>query len=146
MHTKTTTYKDSTQDIISKYPNGTKITEHHGENHVFVNIKDKNNRTVAEKIFNYDNNNGRKIIYQHIKQGENIFTIVRIFSYDTNKNRKTDIVNFGYTGLPSTLTDGCHLEKEYYLLNEEEVEAKKTEYFEYFVKDKNGKKLKFIEE
>jgi hypothetical protein len=146
VHTVTTTYIDSTQDITSKYPNGTKITEHHGENHILVNIKDKNNRTVAEKIFNYDSNEGRKTIYHHIKQGGNIFTIVRIFSYDTNKNRRTDIVNFGYTGLTSTLTNGCELEKEYYLLNGEEVKAKKTEYFEYFVEDKNGNQLKFTEE
>ena len=143
VHTKTTTYYDNTQDIITKYPNGNETIEKHGANHVLVNIRDRFNKLIAEKIFNYDNNKGRKITYQHIKQGDNVLTIVRVFSYDTNKNRKTDIVNFGYTNDFSTLTKGCELEKEYYLLNGKEVKAKLTKNNNYNVKDMNGKTIVF---
>ena len=54
VHTKTTTYEDFSQNIVTEYPNGTKITECQGIDYVIVNIKDKNNRIVAEKIYNYD--------------------------------------------------------------------------------------------
>ena len=52
-------------------------------------------------------------------------------------------MNFGYTNSTSTLTDGCHLEKEYYMLNGEEVEAKTKKGIKFKVKDKKGHKLKF---
>lgn len=141
--TKSTNYDDGSADVVSKYPNGTKITERYGENSVFVNIKDKNNRTVAEKIYGYDSTEGRKVVYQNIEKDNNIFTVAQVYSYDTRYNRKTDVVNFGYTNSTSTLTDGCHLEKEYYLLNGEEVDAKRKKNGKYKVKDKNGKNLKF---
>ena len=146
VHTKTTIYSDNTQDIVSKYPNGNVTTERHGINHVFADIKDKFNRIVAEKIFNYDSNEGRKIIYKHIKQGDNIFTIVRVYLYDTSKNRKTDMVNYGYTNDLSTLTKGCELEKEYYLLNGKEVKAELTNDYNYSVKDMDGNTLIFTSE
>lgn len=141
--TKNTYYDDGTRDIISKYPNGTIITEHRGDNSVFINIKDKNNRTLAEKVYSYDTNEGRKTVFQNIENDNNIFSIVKVYSYDTRHNRETDVVNFGYTNSTSTLTNGCHLEKEYYMLNGEEVDAECKKGGKYKVKDKNGKKFKF---
>jgi len=143
VHTRTTTFSDNTQETIIKYPNGTQSKEYQGDNYVFAKVKDKFGRLVAEKIYNYESNEGRKILYEHHKQDDNTFTIVRIFKYDTSKNRKTDIVNFGYTNLPSTLTKGCELVKVYYMLNGEEVKDVKKDDYKYCVKDKNGKKLKF---
>jgi len=143
---KNTYYEDGTKDVISKYPNGTKIIEHHGDNSVFINIMDEKDRIVAEKVYSYDSSAGRKIVYQNIEKDDNIFSVARVYSYDTTNNRNTDVVNFGYTGKSSTLTKGCKLEKEYYLLNGEEVEAKCKNGSEYKVKDKSGKKYKFIAE
>ena len=140
---RTTNYSDGTTDVISEYPNGTKITEHHEDNSVFVNIKDKDGRTVAEKIYSYETTKGRKVVYQNLEKDNNIFSVARVYSYDTRLNRKTDIVNFGYTNSAFTLTNGCYLEKEYYLLNGEEVKAKCKKDGKYKVKDKNGKKFKF---
>lgn len=140
---QTTTYDDGSQKILSKYPNGTKTTEYFEDDYVFVNIKDKNNRTVAEKIFNYNSKEGHKTVYQNIKKNNNIFTIARMYSYDTSYNKKTDIVNFGYTNLPYALTNGCCLKKEYYMLNGEEVEVMAKDGEKYKVKDKNGHKFKF---
>ena len=146
VQTKTLTYHDSTQEVISKYPNGNEVIERISDDYTTVQIKDNNGRLVAEKMFNYSSNEGRKIIYKHYEQGKNTFTVVRVYTYDTTKNKKSDIVNYGYTSLPSTLTKECTLEKEYYLLNDIEVKAKQTGDFEFVVKDENGNKLTFTVE
>ena len=143
IHSKTTTYEDYTYDIESIFPNRTKVYEKHGFNHVFVTIKDKFNRIVAEKIFGKHSNDGRKIIYTNINQGENIFTIAKVYSYDTTKNRATDVVNYAYTSLTSALTKGCKFEKEYYMLNGHQIKAEKIDDNTFRVKDKNGKILTF---
>lgn len=137
--TESTEYEDNTLIEESKYPNGNKIKVNKGLNHVFVEIRDKSGKIVAEKCYNYDCNEGRKTIYKHYTQGDDTFTIVRVFSYDTTKNPSSDIVNYGYTSLESKLTNGCTLEKEYYLLNGKEVKVKQTDGYEYKVKNSKGK-------
>ena len=146
VRTKTAYYNDATYDVESKYPNKMTVKEKHGNNNVFVWIKDKFDRLVAEKVFNGDSHNGRKTVYKNIKQGENVFTIVKNYSYDTTKNRTTDIVNFAYTTKVAAFIKGCTEENEYYLLNGQQVDAKKSKDGEYKVKDKNGKVFKFKEE
>ena len=143
---RTRFYSDNTSEIETLYPSGNNVNETFGINHVFVRIKDRLNRLVAEKIFNKDSHDGRKTIYQYAKNGDNEFTVVKIFSYDTSKNRKTDTVNYGYTSDFSTLTKGCNFEKEYYMLNGEEVQADKINESEYIVKTQDGKILTFTVE
>lgn len=145
VRTKTTQYNDSTYDIESRYPNRSTVVEKHGKNHVLVWIKDKFNQIVAEKIFNSDSNDGRKTVYKNIRKGNDIFTVVKVYSYDTTKNKATDVANYAYTSLISTFTKGSKLEKEYYLLNGQEVQATKTD-GGYEVNSKNGKVLTFLVE
>jgi len=146
VYTQTLEYYDNSVAETSKYPNGNKVKVIKNNNCVFTKITDKTGRVVAEKIFNFESNDGRKIIYKHLKQGDNVFTIVRVFSFNTIKNRKTDVINYGYTSLDSYLTKGCTLEKEYYLLNDKEVKAEKNNEFEYSVKDENNNKIIFTED
>ena len=143
VYTKTVEYEDGTTQEISKYPNGNEVSVSHGDNHVFVNIKDRHKRQVAEKIYNYSSNEGRKILYKHLEKDGHVLTIVEVYSYDTTKNKSSDVVNYGYSSLPSTLTKGCELEKLYFLLDGEEVKANMNDNFEYIVKDKNNKKIVF---
>jgi len=141
---KTTIYSDNSIDIVSKYPNGTNTTEHSKDNYVFVKIKDKDDKIIAEDIFNYDSSKGRKITYQNLEKDNNVFTVAKIYSYDTTQRNPNDIVNFGYTNSVSDYTSDCLLEKEYYLLNGEEVDVKSNKKgTEFKVKDKNGNKFKF---
>lgn len=146
VQTKMTQKSDNSIEEVSLYPNGNEVKVSKNSNSVFVSIRNKLNELVAEKIYNKESNDARKVIYKHIKQGENTFTIVRIYSYDTTKNRTTDIINYGYTSLESSLTKGCQLEKEYYMLDGREVKAVKMDLFEYKVKDEHGKKFVFIED
>lgn len=140
--TKTTTYNDRTKKVQSYYRNYV-VNESHGKNSLYVNIKNAINQIVAEKICGKDSNQGKKLIYQHIKNGDDTFTIVKVYTYDTTKNLATDVVNFAYTSLSSSLTKGCTFEKEYYLLNGKEVNATRNKNGEFSVKNKNGKKLTF---
>ena len=143
--TKTTQYNDGTYNVESSYPNKMTVSETHGKEHVFVWIKDKFNRLIAEKIFNNSSSDGRKIVYTYIKQGENTFTIVKIYSYDTTKNKATDAVNYAYTSNLPDFIKGCIFEKEYYMLNGKEVKAKKIDN-SYRIISKNGKELTFMVE
>ncbi len=143
VYTKTIEYEDESVEEISKYPNGNEVKVTKGLNHVLVYIKDKEGRPVAEKIYNYQSNEGRKILYKYLKQGNNTLTIIQVFSYDTQKNKSSDIVNFGYTSLPSTLTDNCQFEREHYLINGQEAKLVESDCGEYIVKDKNRKKFIF---
>ena len=145
-YVKTIQYTDNTFEEKSTYPNGTIVTVKKGDNQVFVNIKDKFERVVAEKFFNNSSNEGRKVLYKHYTKGADTFTVVRVFSYDTTKNKSTDIVNYGYTSLDSKLTDGCTFEKEYYMLNNKEVKPTKINEYEFGVKNEKGKKLTFLVE
>jgi len=142
VRTKTVWYDDNSYDVESRYKNNT-VTENHGENHVFVNIKDNSDRLVAEKIFGFDSTDGRKMIYKYDTNGNNVFTVVRIYSFDTTKNRATDVVNYGYTSDESALIKNCTFEKEYYMLNGKQVDAEKCDGGGYNVKDKDGKILTF---
>lgn len=144
--TKTLKYKDHTIEEISKYPNGNQVMVTKTLKAVFVRIKDKFKDLTAEKIYNNESDNGRKIIYQHLKNGDNKLSIIKIYSYNTTKNKASDIVNFAYTSLFPTLTNGCKLEKEYYELNGQKVDAKKLNEYEYEVTDTNGQKLTFTVE
>ena len=146
VYSQTLTYDDGNITETSIYPNGNIVKVNKNNNYVFTKITDKTGNVVAEKYFNYDSDDGRKIIYKHIKQGNDTFTIVRIFKYDITKNRSSDVVNYGYTSLESALTKGCELEKEYYLLNGKEVKAEKINEFEFSVKCEKGKKLMFTED
>ena len=145
VYSKTLEYDDGSITETSIYPSGNIIKVNKNNNFISTKIIDKNGNIAAEKYYNYDSDDGRKIIYKHIKQDENTFTIVRVFKYDTTTNRSTDIVNYGYTSLESTLTKGCELEKEYYLLNGKEIKAEKTNEFEYSVKGEKDKNLTFTE-
>ena len=142
VRTRTIWYDDDTYEVTSKYKNNT-VDESHGENHVFVRIRDNSNQIVAEKIFGFDSNDGRKIIYKNYKQGDNTFTVVQLYKFDTTKNKATDIVNYGYTSDVSKLTNGCTFEKEYYLLNGKEVSVTKNDSGGYIVKNEDGKILTF---
>ena len=145
VYTYTVQYNKESAVEESTYPNGNKVKVIKNKNFVYTKITDKSGDIVAEKCFNIESKDGRKTLYKHLKQDGNTFTIVRVFSYDTSKNKSSDVINYGYTSLDAALTDGCSLEKEYYLLNGEEVKPKKLDYFEYCVKDKNGKKIIFTE-
>lgn len=140
--TKTIWYNDDTYEVKSKYKNNI-IDESHGENHVYVSIRDDSDQLVAEKIFGFDSNDGKKIIYKNCKQGNDIFSVVQVYKFDTTKNKSTDIVNFGYTSDVSKLTNGCTFEKEYYLLNGKEVNVTKNDSGGYIVKNEDGKILTF---
>ena len=146
VHSKFQEYDNGQTTETSVYPNGNTVKVIKNNTYVFTKIIDKAGNVVAEKYYNDESNDGRKTIYKYIKQGDNTFTIVRVFSYDTTKNRSSDVINYGYTSLESTLTNGCKLEKEYYLLNGKDVEAEKINEFEYRVKDEKGKKLTFTED
>lgn len=146
VYSKIQEYDDGQTTETSVYPNGNRVKVIRNNNYVFTKITDKEGNVVAEKYYNYESNDGRKIIHKHIKQDNNTFTIVRVFSYDTTKNRRTDVINYGYTSLESTLTNGCKLEKEYYLLNGKEVKAEKTDESEFCVKDEKGNKIIFTED
>ncbi len=143
---KTLKYDDCNITETSIYPNGNKVKVIKHDNYVFTKITDKAGNVVAEKYYNYESNDGRKVIYKHIKQDNNTFTIVRVFGYDTTKNRSSDVINYGYTSLESTLTNGCKLEKEYYLLNGKEVKTEKLNDFDFCVKDESGNKIIFTED
>ena len=145
-YTQKLEYSDDSILERSIYPNGNVVQVTKTLDYVMVSIKNKVGQIVAEKVYNYTSNEGRKTIYKYYTQGENTFTVTRVFSYDTRKNRSSDIVNYGYTSLDSKLTDGCTLEKEYYTLNGQEVEAVLNDNFEYCVTDKQGKKLTFTAE
>lgn len=142
-YTETIEYDDESVTETSEYPNGNQVKVNKTPDFVMVEIKDKDGNIVAEKFYNYEDNKGRKNIYKHVKQGDNTFTVVRIFSYDTTKNRSTDIINYGYTSEESKLTNGCILEKEYYMLNGKQVKAVNNKNGIYSVKDKQGKILTF---
>ena len=143
-YTQTLKYTDGSVTENSVYPNGNRVKVTKTPDYVIVNIKDKTGEIIAEKVYNYCSNEGRKTIYKHYTQGDDKFTVVRVFSYDTTKNKSSDIVNFGYTSLESKLTNGCRLEKEYYMLNGNEVKATLTDDFKYHVQDKQGRKLTFL--
>lgn len=146
VYSKIQEYDNGQTTETSVYPNGNTVKVIKNNNYVFTKITDKEGSLVAEKHYNYESNDGRKIIYKHIKQGDNTFTIVRIFGYDTTKNRSSDVINYGYTSLESTLTNGCRLEREYYLLNGKEVKTEKSDEFEFRVKDEKGNKIIFTED
>ena len=144
VYTKKTKYDDNSSEEEFLYPNGNNITIRRKGDYRSVVIKNNSGDIVAEKVFNIKSNEGRKILYKHYKQGEDTFTVVQVFSYDiTQRNTKFDIVDFGYTSMPSALTNNATFEKEYYLLNGKEVKAEQTKSFEYKVKSKDGKKLIF---
>lgn len=143
---KTTNYDDFTYDVESKYPNRNTIIENHGKNYVYVRIKNKLNQLVADKIFNYANNEGRKNIYKTVKIDGNEFTIVKVYSYDTTKNKAVDVVNYGYTSSESSLTKGCKFENEYYMLNGKEVSNVKIDGNKYIIKTDEGRMLTFTVE
>ena len=143
VYTQNIEYSDGTSREISKYPNGNKVDVKYGDNYVFVNITDKNGKMAAEKIYNYDSYDGRKVLYKYVQNGDDTLTIVQVYSYDTSTNKSSDVVNYGYTSLPSTLTKNCKLEKEHYLINGEDAKLIKSDEGEYTLKDKNGKILTF---
>ena len=142
-YTHTLEYDDDSVTETSKYPNGNHVRVNKNSDYVIVEIKDKDGNLVAEKCYNYSDNTGRKTLYKYSSLGDNKFTVVRIFSYDTTKNKSTDIINYGYTSDESKLTNGCTLEKEYYMLNGKEVKAELNENGEYNVRDTKGNKLTF---
>ena len=142
-YTETLEFDDDSVIETSKYPNGNQVKVNKTPEFVMVEIKDKKGNIVAEKCYNYTDNSGRKTLYKYATEGDNTFTVVRIFSYDTTKNRSTDIINYGYTSEETKLTNGCTLEKEYYMLNGKEVKAEINKNGEYCVTDKHGNKLTF---
>ena len=146
VYTHTLEYDNDSVTEISKYPNGNTVKVIKNDNYVFTKITDKNGNLVAEKFYNYWSDEGRKIIYKNITKDNNTFTIVRAFSYDTTKNKSTDVINYGYTSMESSLTNGCTLEKEFYLLNNKEIKPKKIGNSEYRIKDENGHKITFTED
>lgn len=141
VRTGTIRYDDGTYEVFSQYNNHA-IRETHGNNYLFVKITDNADDVVAEKVFGFDSNDGRKFLYKHYKNGKDTFTVVKVYSYDTTKNRATDVVNFGYTSDPSKLTNGCTFEKEYYMLNGKQTDVKKGN-GGYIVKNEDGKILTF---
>ena len=143
VYTHTLEYDNNSFTEISKYPNGNVVKVNQTSEYAMAEIRDKNKNLVAEKCYNFYDNDGRKTIYKNYTQGDNTFTIVRVFSYDTTKNKSTDFINYGYTSQESSLTRGCTLENEYYLLNGKEVKAEFNDKNEYLVKDQQGKKLTF---
>lgn len=142
-YTRTVQYEDDSIHEITKYPTGNVVKIYQKGDFTSVTIRDNKDRIVAEKYYNAQSNDGRKVLYKYYEQDGNVFTIVRIFSYDTTKNKPSDVINYGYTSLYSTLENGCELEKEYYLLNGKSVKVKQEDEFTYKMRDSNGKKLVF---
>ena len=143
VYTKTMEYSDDSVAEISKYPNGNKVKVSYSSDYVFASIRDKTGKIVAEKCYNYSSHEGRKTVYKHYTQGNNTFTVIRVFSYDTSNNLSSDIVNYGYKSNSSDFIRNATLEKEYYMLDGEQVSAELNNKGEYCVKNKQGKMLIF---
>ena len=124
---KTRKYK-----ILEKHPSDSEM--------ISITVKDRTNKVVAEKIYNIEQDDGRKLIHLYGENGNDKFEVVRVYPFQPSQNKATDVVNFVYTSEFSKFIRGGIFEHEYYLLNGKEVKAEQISMYEYEVTDENGTK------
>ena len=149
MNTKITIYNDNSIEIkntAKRYTMTENCSEH--TSGIFINVN-LGNRLVAEKIYNTEQDDGRKIVHLHGRSGDNKFEVVKIYNFQLSKNKatdgleETDIVNFMYTSEIEKFISDAEFEKEYYMLNGREVKAEKTGDYQYRVTDNDNNTLIF---